>query len=215
MLWASERATRLISRLRATPRPHVCFALLLVLAALASAPVRLLAGFPDRVLGRTWAEWSQRCDDPSQTVRLQALRTIPHFGPSSAAVLVEKLKDPEPAVRWTAANGLGTLAALSPTAVTALAKAMDDPEPAVRVVAAGVLARTGSSAEALSDLVRLLNHPSEAVRLAAIGAVEELAENARPALDGIHRALEDRNKYVVRIATRIVNALEGTQLKPP
>jgi len=109
------------------------------------------------------------------------------------------IKDPDAAVRYWAATGLGNLDASAPGA--ALEAALKDSSAAVRVAAARGLLRAGSRQEAALKLLTVeLASPREWVRLAAALALDESGAKARPAADALRRALEDKNNYVPRVA---------------
>ncbi len=69
---------------------------------------------------------------------------------------------------------------------------------------------------ALPVLTRELASDEEWVRLNAAIVLDEIDEQARPAIPALQTALKDRqNKYVVRVANRALNQLLGTQNTVP
>ena len=69
---------------------------------------------------------------------------------------------------------------------------------------------------ALPVLIRELGSEQEWVRLNAAIVVDLIGDRARPAIPALHEALKDKqNKYVVRVANRALNELEGTDRAVP
>ena len=68
--------------------------------------------------------------------------------------------------------------------------------------------------EGLTILMRELTSDKEWIRLASAIALDDIDEKARPAIPALREALKDQyNKYVVRVANRALNQLEGTNNK--
>ena len=71
-------------------------------------------------------------------------------------------------------------------------------------------------ARALEVLSRELASSEEWVRLNAAIVLDEMDEQARPAIMALKGAVKDRqNKYVVRVANRALNELLGTNTIVP
>ena len=92
---------------------------------------------------------------------------------------------------------------------------LDDPVPAVRIAAARAVVFIGNDVRALPVLQEMLGHSDEWVRLYAAQVLDEMGEKGRPAMPSLKRALGDSNKYVVRVANRALNELEGTSNEVP
>ena len=74
----------------------------------------------------------------------------------------------------------------------------------------------GRAADALPTLEQELASEAEWVRLHAAIVLDLIEDQARPAIPALHKALEDtENKYVVRVANRALNELEGTSRAVP
>ena len=89
---------------------------------------------------------------------------------------------------------------------------MEDASPQVRIAAAEALCRC-SQAElqnGLRVLEDFLKHENDTLRIEAARSFESLGALAKGSAKALHVALEDRNKYVVRIVNRVLNQLEGT-----
>jgi len=97
--------------------------------------------------------------------------------------------------------------------VDALREAMGHEAGEVRVLAAQALLMNDPETEGALDLLAgEAESDNEWVRLYAVTALDELGETARPAAPALKEALRDReNKYVVRVAYRALNELEGTE----
>lgn len=123
-------------------------------------------------------------------------------------IWAKAMETPFVPLRYRAVIGAGQLKILHPL----LFKGLRDDAPEVQIAAAQALTRFPEYREAAIDT--LSSHAAsneEWVRLYAVTALDEIGELARPALPALKEALNDtQNKYVVRVANRAVNALEGT-----
>ncbi|MEM7145600.1 MAG: sulfatase-like hydrolase/transferase [Verrucomicrobiota bacterium] len=130
---------------------------------------------------------------------------------------LKALKDKDAAVRYWGATGLGNIGKPAEKAAAAkLEDALTDPSPSVRIAAARALCRMGDLATGLPVLASHLESEYEWARLQAAIDLDELDEAARPALSSLKNALKDQpNKYIIRVANKAVNDLEGTQNTVP
>ena len=125
--------------------------------------------------------------------------------------LISTLMDECASVRYWAAIGLGNLGPEGKSAATILTMALNDKSPCVRVAAARGLCLMNVESRALPVLMQELKSPHEWVRLNAAITLDSLGEKARPAVDVLKMALDDKeNKYVVRVANHALNTLLGT-----
>jgi len=156
-------------------------------------------------------------DDAGMVSRLVDAATIASEGADKLAEMQKALKDENPSVRYWAATGIGNIG--SPYANLAkeeVAAAMEDSSPAVRIAAARAVARLGDPEAALPVLEQALESPLEWARLEAAIVLDEMEEQARPALPALQAALENQpNKYIIRVSNRAVNDLLGTDNKVP
>ena len=131
---------------------------------------------------------------------------------TSLSMLTEKMESEHPSVRYWAAIGLGNLKAEGLPATDVLREALRDEAAVVRVVAArGLFKMDRHTDVALAALTEALQSKQEWVRLKAALVLDEIGEKARPAIPALKAALEDTyNKYVVRVANRALNQLQGT-----
>ncbi|MDW3652264.1 MAG: sulfatase-like hydrolase/transferase [Bacteroidia bacterium] len=142
-------------------------------------------------------------DIPVNEIRQTALAEI------SPEKLMENLGHPNAAVRYWAAISLGnqhTNLSFDP----ALTEALKDEVPVVSFAVARALQKYRKADLALPILVAGLEHEDEWVRLNAAQVLDEMGEAARPAIPALQSVMEDKNKYVVRVANHALNQLLGT-----
>jgi len=126
--------------------------------------------------------------------------------------LVRAMNDKRPSIRWWAARSLGNMGldAKCIEAVGVLRRALKDDSPGVRVEAARALCKMDLEVEGLPVLVEeLKNQNDQIVRHYAALALEDIGEKARPALEPLKQAREDKYEYVMRISNRLVGTLEA------
>ncbi|HEY8503259.1 MAG TPA: sulfatase-like hydrolase/transferase, partial [Gemmataceae bacterium] len=128
--------------------------------------------------------------------------------PKNLDRLLGLLGDDDPAVRYWAAVGVGSLGEEAAGAAGKLDKALADDAAIVRVAAADALCRIGQHAKAVPVLVEVMSDANEWARLAAINVLDRLDDKARQAAPAIRKARKDPNNYVVRVAEHAVQALE-------
>lgn len=171
-------------------------------------------------LGSRYAILRQpNADDLIRRVRDTASLTLE--GPAALPELIKALTDEDAAVRYWAAIGIGNLAPKDAAAVERIVESLDDESASVRIAAARALARMGRARRSLSVLTRELRDGPEWVRLNAAIVLDEMDQEARPALDAMNEALQPRTdlfaegKYTVRVINRALNELLGTQRTVP
>lgn len=130
--------------------------------------------------------------------------------------LVKALDDEDAAVRYWAATGLGNIGKAAQSARAKVSALLQDDSSVVRTAAARALARMGDAKPALPVLQKELKDGEQWERLHAAIVLDEMDEQARPALKAMHAALVPRQKfyangkYTVRVINRALNQLEGT-----
>ncbi|MDP7206187.1 MAG: HEAT repeat domain-containing protein, partial [Pirellulaceae bacterium] len=130
--------------------------------------------------------------------------------------LNQALQSPDAAIRYWALVGLGNLSEKAAASADAVTRHLDDPSAIVRIAAARALARMNMPGPALVVLQQELASSEEWVRLNAAIVLDEMDEQARPAIMALKEAVKDRqNKYVVRVANRALNELLGTKTIVP
>ena len=113
-------------------------------------------------------------------------------------------------------TGIGNIGAEAKSAIDIVKAGLKDPSPNVRIAAARAAAKLGETELALNLLRMELKSEHQWGRLAAAIVLDEMDEQARPALDALQNALQDQpNKYIVRVANRAVNELLGTNHQVP
>jgi uncharacterized sulfatase len=132
------------------------------------------------------------------------------------------LKHPESTFRYWAAIGLGNMGEAGLGAEPQLVHiAINDQSESVRVAAARALCRMERPEEALPVLIDVLDNGSQWARVHAANVLDEIDEQARPAIEGMKRnnayrkGLVADGKYTVRVLNRALNELEGTDNKVP
>ena len=153
--------------------------------------------------------------------RLRDAASLSLEGADSLPKMRATLKDEDAAVRYWAAVGIGNLGTAGSTAKDDLMAALKDESENVRVAAARALCRMNEPEQALPVLVAVLDDGSQWARVHAANVLDEIDEQARPALDGMKRNNAYRKgfvadgKYTVRVLNRALNELLGTNNSVP
>ncbi|MHC4865949.1 MAG: sulfatase-like hydrolase/transferase [Planctomycetota bacterium] len=166
---------------------------------------------------------ARKCDSRFAVLRqkenddiLKRILSIVEFGrPNVMATgsLITALEDKRPSVRWWAARLLGNSAAVASPAEGRLSSALKDSSAGVRVEAARALCKMHRQEEGLPLLLTELKNSDQVVRHYAALALEDIGQKARPALDAIKAAKDDKYGYVRRLADRLVRVLEDQEQK--
>jgi uncharacterized sulfatase len=137
-------------------------------------------------------------------------------GPASIPKLLDALQNEDASIRYWAATGIGNIGPAATSTLKRVAESLNDPSPSVRIAAARAVAKLGSPEEALPVLEAELQSDHQWGRLAAAIVLDEMDEEARPALPSLQQALLNQpNKYIVRVANRAINELENTDHQVP
>lgn len=136
-------------------------------------------------------------------------------GAAKLEAMVSGLAHGDASVRYWNATGIGNYADEAkdvPGAAAALNTALDDKSPAVVIAAARALCRMGLTSKGLGVLEKRLEDKNQWARLEAAIVLDELDEDARPALGTMKAGLASQpNKYIIRVLNKAVNDLEGTR----
>jgi len=125
--------------------------------------------------------------------------------------MLQSMQHPDAAVRYWAATGVGNIGPEAANARQSMIKALKDTSPSVRIAAARALAKLGDVKSALPVLEAELQSEHQWGRLAAAIVLDEMDEQAKPAIPALKKALVNQpNKYIVRVANRALNELLGT-----
>lgn len=166
-------------------------------------------------LGSAWAILNGE-DGAALMTRLREVASLALSDARNRDRMVEMLNDPDAAVRYWAATALGNLGKDAEPAKARLESMLKDPSPVVRVATARALARMGDADEALPVLVNVLDGGEQWERLHAAVVLDEMDEQARPAIEAMQRnkalrpGLVQKGKYTVRVLNRALNELLGT-----
>jgi uncharacterized sulfatase len=137
-------------------------------------------------------------------------------GPARIPQLLGALQNKDASIRYWAATGIGNIGTPAKSTLTRVTECLDDPSPSVRIAAARAVAKLGSPEEALPVLEAELKSDHQWGRLAAAIVLDEMDDEARPALPSLKQSLLNQpNKYIVRVANRAINELENTTNQVP
>jgi arylsulfatase A-like enzyme len=130
---------------------------------------------------------------------------------SAIAELRRRLQDRDPIVRYWAATGLTILGGNAVSAKEDLKQLLQDSEVSVRIAAAEALYLFAEKESSISVLKKALTSGNVMVRLHVLNILENMGEDAQPALSEIRSLLKDDPKdsdYDVRAARRILANIE-------
>ncbi|MEN8846677.1 MAG: sulfatase-like hydrolase/transferase [Akkermansiaceae bacterium] len=154
--------------------------------------------------------------DKTLPERLGKMADLASSGPEALPALLTGLKDQDSAVRYWAATGIGNIGIEADEAVGSCINLLKtEPSTVVRIATARALLRMKARENiALKELSNALESAEEWSRLHAAIVLDEADEQARPALPALKKALTNQpNKYIIRVANKAVNDLEGTNNK--
>ena len=155
-------------------------------------------------------------DGAAVAARVAKVAVLASAGESEIPALIKALADEDAAVRYWGAVGLGNIGPAARSAHQQLKTALKDESSVVRTAAARALARMDDASSALPVLTRELEKGAQWERLHAAIVLDEMDDQARPALQAMRAALKPRTKlyaggkYTVRVINRAINQLEGT-----
>ena len=161
----------------------------------------------------------QGADDLMRRIRDMASLTLD--GSKALSGLLSGLSDEDSIVRYWALIGLGNISAEAKPHADAIRQHLRSDSAAERTAAARALARMGNSNEALPVLTQILADGRQWERLAAVIVLDEMEDDARPALSAMQSALKPRTdfyangKYTIRVTNKAINDLLGTKNTVP
>lgn len=170
----------------------------------------------EKAAGSTYAIMASS-QDQTLSARLGRVAARASDGPTALPELLEAMNDSDAAVRYWAATGIGNIGESAKTEGLEPARsALADASAVVRVAAARALCRMGEPGEALPVLQKELAGPEQWTRLHAAIVLDEIEAMAKPVIPDLKRAMKNQpNKYIIRVANRAVNDLEGTEHPVP
>ena len=149
--------------------------------------------------------------------RLAAIAQAASSGKAEMARLLQAMADPDDAIRYWAATGIGNISdPKHAEAKHAMHSALSDGSSTVRTAAAWALCRMQQPDEALPVLIHEMTNGTQWERLHAAIALDEIDELARPVIGPMAAGLEyqegfnSQGKYRVRVINRALNDLNGT-----
>jgi len=111
-------------------------------------------------------------------------------------------------VRYWAAKGLGNYPEMvNNQAKIKLQELLIDEVSLVRIAAARALCILDEPSKGLTVLANELNDSSEWNRLNAALVLDELGDKSKPAIPALKMVMDDKNKYVVRVANHALNTM--------
>ena len=130
---------------------------------------------------------------------------------SDIQLFIENLNHENEAVRYWAATGIGNYAKEGNNEMfSKLSSLLKDETPPVRIAAARAFCILDKESEGLKTLSTQLTNKDEWTRLNAALVLDEIGEKARPLIGDLQLAMNDENKYVVRVVNHTINALLKT-----
>ncbi len=145
---------------------------------------------------------------------IEQIRRIMLLGERGRAAipdLVEGLRHAVPSVRYWSATKLGNLGQDARSVLPDLRHAMGDENGGVRTAAARGAALLGRPEHALPVLLENMDHRNHVLRHHTALVLEEMGEDARPALTRMKAARQDSYEFTRRVARRFVGTMEETR----
>lgn len=130
---------------------------------------------------------------------------------SDIDLFLENLDHENEVVRYWAATGIGNYAQNGSDAIfNQLKPLLEDEYKLVQIAAARAYCLLDKEDKGLKTLSSGLKSENEWTRLNAALVLDEIDEKARPAIADLQSVMNDKNKYVVRVANRALNQMLGT-----
>lgn len=158
----------------------------------------------------------RQSDAAQYNAQLGDIAVAASAGKSAMRGLVDSLDDPDSAIRYWAAVGIGNIGRDAKDAAAQVKQRLTDSSSAVRTAAARALCRMGLPDPALPVLINEMTSGTQWERLHATIVLDEIDEQARPVIDQMKLGLEYQKgfnsdgKYRVRVMNRALNELNGT-----
>jgi arylsulfatase A-like enzyme len=133
--------------------------------------------------------------------------------PANLALFRSRMKDPNPVVRYWAAQGLLILgAAAAPAKADLMEMLAKDDTPHNRIAAAEAVSNLGEPTAGVDYLAKFLGDTSndKRVRLQAMTALQFVGDKAKPVLPVIKTAAAEKDEYLSALGRYLVAALDGT-----
>lgn len=156
-------------------------------------------------------DYARSGDYPLQKI-METAELASSKDPAFLPRLKKALTDKNPVVRYWAVTGCTILSQAAVSAQDELSKLLQDPEISVRIAAAEALYCLSEKDKAIAVLKQALASDNLMARLQALNVLENIGDDARPALDDIAKLLKDDVKdgdYDVRAAKHIIEKLRA------
>ncbi|MDG1894027.1 MAG: sulfatase-like hydrolase/transferase [Fuerstiella sp.] len=174
------------------------------------------------------SEWAILNTGENAASRMEAIRDAAVLAGGTDARdlprLSEWLSHDNATVRYWAATGIGNRANIPPSLSEIpdlLVQLLQDKSENVRIAAARAMMGLGKSGTALQTLSQVLDDGTQWARVHAAIVLDELGEEARPAMKAMkrnkanHDGFVANGKYTVRVLNKALNDLEGTHNTVP
>ncbi|MFG0334600.1 MAG: sulfatase/phosphatase domain-containing protein, partial [Maioricimonas sp. JB049] len=155
-------------------------------------------------------------------IQLATIAALASEGAAALPHLIDAADDPDSAIRYWAAVGIGNIGEPARHRAADIMEAtLSDESSAVRTAAARALCRMGQPEPALPVLIHELTNGEQWERLHAAIVLDQIDEQARPVIEQTKQGLEYQKgfnsdgKYRVRVTNRALNELLGTSNEVP
>ena len=185
---------------------------LILLLVIAAALTGCAPAEPE-LAGKPLSAWERQLTSTGRHDRLSAIRAIgaatlePSQQARAVPILEQAATHEDRAVRYWAVRALGGIEPLPTSAAERMHKSLNDDAPEVRIWAAHALCKTGDLEAGLPILIQELGGTSGPARLHAAHALEDLGDQARPAVEALAARQGDPFGYPDRVATRVLKSL--------
>ena len=185
---------------------------LILLLVIAAALTGCAPAEPE-LAGKPLSAWERQLTSTGRHDRLSAIRAIgaatlePSQQARAVPILEQAATHEDRAVRYWAVRALGGIEPLPTSAAERMHKSLNDDAPEVRIWAAHALCKTGDLETGLPILIQELGGTSGPARLHAAHALEDLGDQARPAVEALRARQGDPFGYPDRVATRVLKSL--------
>lgn len=160
-------------------------------------------------------EWEQKLNKPIYNILRENEIPVDKIQEVALAsdinLFVENLDHENEVVRYWSATGIGNYAEEGNQEIfDGLSPLINDEYPLVRIAAARAFCLLGQESEGLKTLSAGLTDKNEWTRLHAALVLDEIDDKAESLIPDLQGVMEDENKYVVRVANRALNQMQGT-----
>jgi uncharacterized sulfatase len=152
------------------------------------------------VFGKGINAWIDQLNGEDPLTRYRAIKSIGLIGLEAVPVLLASLSDWDDAVAFWGARSLGDLGMRAPEITRALEESLDREAWGLRLGAAYALVKLGEGLSAEPTLLDAMIDSNPFVRLRAMETLEKLEPKSDKVRAALELALQDSDKYIVRMA---------------